>query len=85
MGKKYLVQYWVQDAGRGPAWRTVLDGKVSLKLDVKGGRDVDYGQFVVGVFIADDTKQSIAVSGMRNEEYVLGKSQVNAIQLRMID
>ena len=47
--------------------------------------DVNYGQFVVGVFIADDTKQSIGVSGMKGKQYDLGRCQVNAIQLRMID
>ena len=85
VGKKYLVQYWAQDAKRLPSWITVVDGKVSLKLDVSSSPDVNYGQFVVGVFIADDTKQSIGVSGMKGEQYDLGRCQVNAIQLRMID
>ena len=85
VGKKYLVQCWAQDAERDPRFVTVIDGKVPLILDVDPSPDVNYGQFVVGVFIADDTKQSISMMGMISDSFRLGRSQLNAIQLRMIE
>ena len=63
----------------------MIDGKVPLILDVDPSPDVNYGQFVVGVFIADDTKQSISMMGMISDSFRLGRSQLNAIQLRMIE
>ena len=85
VGKKYLVQYWAQDANSNPSYVTKLDGKVNLILDVNKSKYVNSGQFVVGAFTADKTYQEITVRGARNGNGNLGAAQLNAIQLRMIE
>ena len=85
VGKKYLVQYWVQDALSNPSYITKLDGKVDLILDVDKNRHINHGQFVVGTFTADKSYQEITVRGARNGDVNLGAAQLNAIQLRMIE
>ncbi|MGJ8653870.1 MAG: carbohydrate-binding protein [Opitutaceae bacterium] len=85
IGQEYLIQYWVQDAGRNPTFVTVLDGTANLILDTD---DVTYpqsGQFVVGTFTADATTQSISVTGTLNGANNYGRAQLNAIQLRNIN
>lgn len=85
IGEEYLIQYWAQDADRNPTFSTVLDGSTSLLLDGDADNATDFGQFVVGTFIADATTQSFSVSGTINGDTNYGRAQLNAFQLRNIN
>ncbi|MFC7337792.1 carbohydrate-binding protein [Haloferula chungangensis] len=85
IGAAYQIQYWAQDADRSPAFQTMVDGAVVLELDSSADNAIDYGQFVVGTFTADATRQSFGVSGWLNGATNYGRAQLNAFQLRAID
>lgn len=85
IGREYLIQYWAQDAGRNPAFVTILDGATSLILDTDDTTYPDSGQFLVGTFTANATTQSISVAGSLNGSNNWGRAQLNAIQLRAIN
>ena len=85
IGATYQIQYWAQDADRNSGFLTILDGLTSLQLDTDADNGIDYGQFVVGTFIADATTQSFGLSGTLNGSTNFGRAQLNALQLRAIE
>ena len=84
VGEDYVIQYWVQDAGRNLGYVTVLDGSTNVILDINDATYPNSGQFVVGTFTADAETQSFSVAGRLNGSNNWGRAQLNAIQLRRL-
>ena len=85
-GRKYTIQIWINDTRDFTAVRSRR-----TILSTPGGRDAilkqssddagTLGQFVVGTFTADSTKQVIEVIGLENDNIVPSASVINAVAL----